>query len=67
MFVTGGIGTHTLTAYDSSSVVVGTDTSPAFSGGTVSVSLATNTIKYFTVEDSAGLFTLFDDIVWSCA
>lgn len=61
--------TRTLKAYDSSNNLVGTD-SPAINAvGTVSVTSPTNTntIKYFTLEDSDGLGTFVIDIVWSCA
>jgi hypothetical protein len=68
--VNAGVGSLTLTGYDSSDSVVDTDVIPSVDGFTIytmSVSSATNNIKYFTIQssDSAGLG--FTNIVWACA
>jgi len=64
------VQTVTLTAYDSSGVTVGTD---KFTGGgqpapfgTMTVSSATNNIKYFTMQTTESLGLGIPNIVWGC-
>ena len=61
--------TQTLTAYDSSNAVVGTPDSLTVSGALthLSVTSATNNIKYFTVESTDTTGFAFSNIVWDCA
>jgi hypothetical protein len=71
--VTGIATTITLTAFDASNAVVGSDhaTDPDNSVNTLSVASATNNIKYFTVEtNDPNAFPFgveFTNIAWSCA
>ena len=65
--------THvTLTGYDASNAVVGTDsvTQPAYAPSVhLSVASASNNVKYFTIatDDPFQLGLLLDNIVWGCA
>jgi hypothetical protein len=63
--------THlTLTGYDASNAVVATDTATDSTNSvhTLSVSSATNNIKYFTMatDDPAAFGVAFTNIVWTC-
>jgi hypothetical protein len=63
-----GGATVTLTAYDASDGVVGTDAATV-AGAFVhlEVSSATDNIKYFTISTTTGFGTAFTNIVWDCA
>jgi hypothetical protein len=71
--LTGTATTITLTAFDASNSVVGSDhaTDPDNSVNTLSVGSATNNIKYFTVQtNDPNVFPFgveFTNIAWSCA
>jgi hypothetical protein len=60
--------TETLTAFDASDAIVGTDSAvdPQNSTNTLTVTSASNKIKYFTIATDAFAGLGFSNIVWTC-
>jgi len=60
--------TNTLTAYDASNNVAGTDSAFGVDVNTLTVTSTTNNIKYVTIatDDAEMLGLAFTNIVWGC-